>query len=155
MFSNRKDSSAVKAANAQKPPQSNKDARQPPSILGTDIRIEGQLNSKGDIQLDGRIDGNVNSVSLTIGKKAHVNGDVNADDLVIYGRVSGNIRSGKVRLMHGARVEGDISYSILAVDAGAYLEGNCRHVEQPAVDRSKPPVPIKGNGYTETKPAAP
>lgn len=147
MFSKLKDSSAVKAANAQRPSQSNKNARQALSILGMDIQIEGQLDSKGDIQLDGRVDGNISSVSLTIGEKARIKGDVSAGDVIIYGRVSGNIRGGKVQLMSSARVEGDIFYSTLAVDSGACLDGNCRHVE-------KSPLPIKGNGHTKTKPAA-
>lgn len=155
MFSKLKDSSAVKAANAQRPSQPNKNARQALSILGMDIQIEGQLDSKGDIQLDGRVYGNINSVSLTIGEKAHIKGDISAGDVIIYGRVSGNIRSGKVRLMSSARVEGDIFYSTLAVDSGACLDGNCRHVEKSSTaDKSKSPLPIKGNGHTKTKPAA-
>ncbi|TDI66682.1 MAG: polymer-forming cytoskeletal protein [Alphaproteobacteria bacterium] len=102
-----------------------------PSIFSTDLLVEGTLHSEGDIQIDGRIDGNIRSGSLTVGNKAVINGEIVANDVIVRGRVHGSIRARKVQLSSTAHVEGDILHNALAVESGAFFDGNCRHAEDP------------------------
>ena len=85
----------------------------------------------GDIQIDGRLEGNIRSGSLTVGEKATVNGDIVANEVTIRGRVVGGVRARRVTLASSAHVEGDILHNALAVETGAFFDGNCRHVEDP------------------------
>jgi cytoskeletal protein CcmA (bactofilin family) len=96
--------------------------------------VSGTLSSTGDIQIDGKVEGNVNSAGLVIGDKACIEGDVAAEDVTVRGRVKGSIRARKVLLASTCHVEGDILHEAFAVETGAFFEGNCRHADNPLSD---------------------
>ena len=50
-----------------------------PSIISSDLKILGDLISAGDLQVDGIVEGDIQSRSLTIGEGAVVNGNVVAE----------------------------------------------------------------------------
>jgi cytoskeletal protein CcmA (bactofilin family) len=102
-----------------------------PSIISGDLVVHGTLTSTGDIQIDGKVEGNVNSTGLVIGDKAFIEGDVMAEDVTVRGRVKGAIRARKVLLASTCHVEGDILHEAFAVETGAFFEGNCRHADNP------------------------
>jgi cytoskeletal protein CcmA (bactofilin family) len=105
-----------------------------PSIISADLVVTGALISTGDIQIDGRVEGDVRSTGLVIGDKAFILGDVMGDDVTIRGRVQGSIRARKVLLCSTCHVEGNILHEAFAVEAGAFFEGNCRHSDNPLAD---------------------
>jgi cytoskeletal protein CcmA (bactofilin family) len=111
-----------------------------PSIISADLVVHGTLSSSGDIQVDGKVEGNVNSAGLVIGDKAFIQGDVMAEDVTIRGRVKGAIRARKVLLASTCHVEGDILHEAFAVETGAFFEGNCRHADNPLADGSRSAV---------------
>jgi cytoskeletal protein CcmA (bactofilin family) len=133
MFSNRsKETTAAPLANPLPALQVQKRSSRcnaAPSIIGADLVVTGTLTSNGDIQIDGKVEGNVHSISLTIGDKAYIEGDVVADEVVVRGRIKGGIRARKVLLTGTCHVEGDILHETFAVESGAFFEGNCRHAE--------------------------
>jgi len=47
-----------------------------PSIISEDMRLTGSLISQGEVQLDGRIDGDINGTHLVIGTSGVVEGIV-------------------------------------------------------------------------------
>jgi cytoskeletal protein CcmA (bactofilin family) len=134
MFSSKKEDKQVAAA---PPPPMQAAAGQrrrssaAPSIISADLVITGTLNSTGDIQIDGRVEGDVHSAGLVIGEKAHIHGDVMAEEVTVRGRVQGGIRARKVLLASTCHVEGNILHEAFAVETGAYFEGNCRHADNP------------------------
>ena len=107
----------------------------PPSIISADLKIVGDLNSNGEIQIDGAVDGDIRTKSLLVGETAHIKGEIVADSVFVHGSISGQIKSRSVNLAKTAHVVGDILHEDLVVDAGAFLEGHCKHVvakkEQP------------------------
>ncbi len=105
--------------------------RTAPSIISNDLVVHGNLTATGDIQVDGTVEGDIRSQSLTIGEKASINGEIVAEDIVIRGRVIGTIRGRRVQLASTCHVEGDILHEALAVETGAFFEGNCRHSDDP------------------------
>ena len=116
-------------------PQQKRSTRgQAPSIISSDLVVKGTLVSTGDIQIDGRVEGDVRSAALVIGDNAHIEGEVMAEEATIRGHVVGRIRARKVQLCTTAHVEGDILHEALAVETGAYFQGNCRHSENPLSD---------------------
>ena len=102
-----------------------------PSIISADMEIQGSLRSGGDMQIDGRVEGDVRSVGLVIGENAEVHGEIFAEDVTVRGKVMGRIRARKVLLAATSRVEGDILHEAFAVESGAFFEGNCRHSDNP------------------------
>ena len=121
-----------------------------PSIISGDLVVQGTLSSSGDVQIDGRVEGDVHSAGLVIGEKAHIEGEVFAEDVTVRGRVQGSIRARKVLLCSTCHVEGNILHEAFAVEAGAFFEGNCRHSDNPLADEGG----RKPSGY-ERKPAQP
>jgi cytoskeletal protein CcmA (bactofilin family) len=79
-----------------------------PSIISSDLKILGDLISAGDLQVDGIVEGDIQSRSLTIGEGAVV-------------------KASTVTLDRTAKVVGDIIHQILAIEPGAFLEGHVRH----------------------------
>ncbi len=104
-------------------------SRNPPSIISASLRIVGNLVSDGDIQVDGTVDGDVQSRSLTVSQGAAVNGGISAESVRIDGAVNGHIKASNVMLGPTARVLGDIIHAQLVIEAGAFLEGHCRRME--------------------------
>ncbi|MFQ5774896.1 MAG: polymer-forming cytoskeletal protein [Kiloniellaceae bacterium] len=116
-----------------------------PSIISADLRVVGDLHCSGDLQVNGNVEGDIKSQSVSIGEGAHVQGSVVADTVHISGTIRGQIEAPAVTVAKSGKVIGDIMHQTLAVEAGAYLEGNCRRLEakktaEPAgVSSLKPP----------------
>jgi cytoskeletal protein CcmA (bactofilin family) len=103
-----------------------------PSIIGLALSIKGNLESKGEVQIDGDVEGDVRAQRILVGKHARIAGNLLAEDVVVHGAVAGSIRGRKVSLQSDSHVEGDIYHRSLAIEQGAYFEGKSRRVEDPA-----------------------
>jgi len=114
------------------------------TVVGSDLSIRGNLESKGEVQIDGAIDGDVNAQRIVVGQEARIKGNLMADDVVVRGAVAGSIRGNKVTLLAASHVEGDIVHGVLAIERGAYFEGKSRRAADPAAVA----VPIGGRPQT-------
>lgn len=63
-----------------------------PTMLGRDVRVEGDIYSEHDMVLDGHIEGNVDC----------------GGTLTLHGRVAGNIYADKLTCL-GAKIKGDLT----------------------------------------------
>jgi cytoskeletal protein CcmA (bactofilin family) len=111
-----------------------------PTIIGADFRVKGDISCEGDIQLEGRVDGNIKSLRLTVGETGVVQGDVNAEAVRVQGKIVGTIRAKAVELAGTGHVTGDILHESLSVDNGAFLNGHCRRMTEEEIQRDKPPA---------------
>ncbi len=100
-----------------------------PSIISPDLKIVGDLKCTGDIQIDGTIEGSVTGGLIIIGEQAKVEGSIVAETVRIFGTVNGRIRAKTVHLNKTGKVIGDIAHEILAIEAGAYFEGQVQSLE--------------------------
>ena len=98
------------------------------SIIGADVTITGDLVSSGDIEIDGRVYGNITCRTLTLGRQPVVNSSIDADTVRICGTFNGEVKASKVVLTKDARVTGDIVQRTLEIEPGAVLEGNIRRL---------------------------
>ena len=99
-----------------------------PSIISANLVITGDLNSDGEIQVDGTVIGDIRTKSLLIGKTANIKGDIIAEDIRVHGNVNGQIKARRVTLVKTAHVIGGILHENLAIETGAFLEGLCKHM---------------------------
>ncbi len=109
-----------------------------PSIISSDLSINGNLSSEGDIQVDGTVEGDIVSNKLTVSSSATVRGAIECEDVVIAGNVTGQIKARHVALIKTARVIADVIQERLSIEPGAFFEGNSRHFPS---DADKKPVP--------------
>jgi len=132
-------SSSDAAPSAPSTPTSSASKPKPsPSVLSSDLQVTGNLTTTGDIQIEGRIDGDIRAHLLTVGEGATVKGEVTADDVVVNGRVIGRVRGLKVRLTSTARVEGDVIHKTIAIESGAHFEGSVQRQDNPLDGNAKP-----------------
>ena len=120
----RKEQGEVETSNTSSESSSHKNSTS--SLLRKDIKIIGKIASKGAIQLDGILEGEIKASKLVIEKSAKVVGSVTSEDLVIKGRIIGPVFGKKVRFGSSARVEGDTFHETIAIEDGAYYEGSIR-----------------------------
>ncbi len=96
-----------------------------------DVEIEGTLNTHDNIRIGGNLKGKINSSGVIwISKDAKIEGNINANGLIVEGYVLGNVQcSGKVELRPGARIKGDITCASIAISKGCALEGKVEMLE--------------------------
>jgi cytoskeletal protein CcmA (bactofilin family) len=100
------------------------------STIGEGLMITGDVTSKGEVHLDGQVQGDIRCISLVLGENALLEGNVIAEEVVIGGRLIGSVRARLVRLQAKSHLEGDLFHQSLAIDQGAYFEGkSCRSEE--------------------------
>ena len=109
-----------------------------PSIIGEDLTIRGNVTSKGEVQVDGEIEGDIRCGSLLLGDKSRVTGGVAAEDVVVRGHLVGSITGLRITLQAQCHVEGDIFHQSLAIEQGAHFEGKSRRSDNPLAEIKAP-----------------
>ena len=97
-----------------------------PSIISEDMRLTGSIISQGEVQLDGRIDGDIKPTHLVIGTTGVVEGIVEATSVIVKGKIIGSLNASEVNIKNNAHVHGDIFHDTLSIEAGAIIEGNLK-----------------------------
>jgi cytoskeletal protein CcmA (bactofilin family) len=124
---------AASATSLNTPPSMMKKAGPPPRcVIDAGLTISGDLESERDVQLDGHLKGNIRCLQLIISRDAALDGDIEAEEVVIRGRVKGTIRAAQVMLQDTARVESDIYHKSLVVEPGAVFDGESHRTDKPA-----------------------
>lgn len=106
------------------------------TIIRPGLKIEGQLEGAGALELAGAFEGPLSVQGLChLRESAHVVGAVTAGDAVIEGELQGPLTvRGKVELRSTARVRGRIEAESVALAEGCYFEGHI-HMATPAEGR--------------------
>lgn len=104
------------------------------SLISKDLTIIGsglKIVSKGTVNIEGRIVGDVIGTEILIGEEANVSGLVNAESVVVRGNVTGTIRAVNVTLAATAKVDGELHHLSLTIEQGALFEGKSRRASNP------------------------
>ena len=119
------------AAAASAAPESSRQSTHSPtqSIISRDVKIKGDLICNGDIQIDGVVEGDVQSRLITIGEGADIRGTISGDSVRVCGSVSGQIKGNSVVLAKTAKVNGDVMHQTLTIEPGALFEGRCGRID--------------------------
>lgn len=110
---------------------------QPPikSLIAQGSRIEGNLKFTEGLRIDGEVFGDISAQSdqssiLVISEAALVQGQINADHVIINGTVRGPVLARELlELQPRARIEGDVSYKALEMHQGAMISGQLKPME--------------------------
>ena len=96
-----------------------------PSIISYDTKIKGDIWGGDTIHIDGKLEGNIMCNEVIIGTRGYIMGDIKAKTLNIYGTVNGTVDTENLFIANNARIIGNACYTQIAMEPGAYIEGNC------------------------------
>ena len=102
-----------------------------PSIISSDLTIAGDIVSQGEVHIDGHVEGDIRCRTLLVGVNAQIVGSIQADLAKVHGSINEHLCARSVFLASSAKVSGDITHERLEIEPGAYLEGHCRHMDDP------------------------
>jgi cytoskeletal protein CcmA (bactofilin family) len=94
-----------------------------PSIVSSDLRIEGDIVSQGELHISGSVMGDVVARDLTLSEGGSVTGTVRAEIAIIAGNVAGHLTATSVVLKPTARLAADVTHVSLTIEPGAAFEG--------------------------------
>jgi cytoskeletal protein CcmA (bactofilin family) len=106
------------------------------TLLGRDTLIEGTLQFKETIRVDGRVKGQLISSegSVIVGENAVIEADMQVAVAVIRGTVKGRVEAKeRIEIYAPAQVTGDICAPSIAIDSGVVFNGNCQMQGQTAM----------------------
>ena len=98
-----------------------------PAIISPNTHVQGQIDCEGELQVDGKITGDLHISTLLVGLEGEINGNIVAEKVQVKGTINGNIDAQEVHFETTARVNGDVAHDLLTIDAGAHLEGKLTH----------------------------
>ena len=109
--------------------ESNKNTKMTEVIntIGAGTIVTGDVQSKGDIRVDGSLKGSLNtSGKVVLGKEGVIEGDVICNSADVSGIIKAKITvSQLLSLKSTAKLNGDIITNKLSIEPGASFTGSC------------------------------
>jgi cytoskeletal protein CcmA (bactofilin family) len=123
------------------------------NTLASDVEIKGNLRFSGELNLDGKLEGEIQSEGvLILGDSAVVSGNISAGTVVVRGKVTGNINAkDKIEIKTKAELFGDIRAAKLVVEEGVTFVGKT----EVNPNKVAPTAPIARPGEAPKVPEAP
>lgn len=127
------------------------------SLLDHQARIEGDVVFKGGMRIDGRVRGNVHGEGagclLIVGPNGFIEGQVQADDIVVEGEVRGPVTgTASVLIRSKGKIAGVVTYGRIQMEEGSLVEGLMQPCA-PLSDRSNAKGSETADQWIETAPA--
>ena len=96
--------------------------------IGKGTFLEGNVETYGNIRIEGKVIGNVKSKSkVALGNSSHVQGNIMAQNADIEGEVKGRLEIADLLVLKAtAVINGDILTGKLVVEPGAVFNGTCK-----------------------------
>ena len=97
-------------------------------LLSSGVSIKGSVKFQSELLIDGAVEGSIESPGvLTIGKQAHIRGEIKVKSVTVQGTVEGNILvTERCELQAGCTLRGDIEAPRLVVDENATFFGSAK-----------------------------
>lgn len=97
------------------------------NIIGAGTIIEGEINTNGDIRVDGTLTGKLNVKGrLVLGTSGQIEGEISCQNADISGTINGKINvTDLLALKSSSKLSGDIVANKLAIEPGAVFTGSC------------------------------
>ncbi|MEO6549651.1 MAG: polymer-forming cytoskeletal protein [Ferruginibacter sp.] len=108
------------------------------TIIGAGTIINGDIESEGDIRIDGLLSGNLLGKSkIFIGPEGVVDGDIQGEHADVLGKVTGQIKVKELlQLLAKCDVRGDVFAGKLQIEPTASFNGCC-HTGASVVELNK------------------
>jgi cytoskeletal protein CcmA (bactofilin family) len=127
------------------------------ATIGKAVRIVGQIFTKEDLNVDGDVEGTIESAEskVTIGATGRVQASVKAREVVILGQVQGNVEAtDKVDIRREAKLVGDITTARISIEDGALFKGSI-DIRKPEPKSAAAPAPQPAVSSSSSSSSAP
>jgi len=111
------------------------------SLIGAEIRIDGNVSFSGGLRIDGEVNGNVIAVpgkpsTLVLSEHGRINGEISVTHLMVNGVVDGPVHAAEyLELQSKAKVTGSVHYKTLEIQLGAIVDGRLIHLADAVSDK--------------------
>lgn len=97
------------------------------NLVGVGTEITGNIVSKGDLRIDGTLNGNITlSGKVVVGEPGRIKGEIICKNADISGVVEGKVNvSDLLSLKSTSRITGDIVVGKLDIEPGTQFNGQC------------------------------
>ncbi|MDQ7786186.1 MAG: polymer-forming cytoskeletal protein [Thermodesulfovibrionales bacterium] len=100
------------------------------SFIGANSAFKGNIETKGTLRIDGKLEGNVQADWVILGEKSSVKGDITARGIIVGGSVEGNLRAKEIiEIKSKGRVTGDTVTTKLTMSEGGIFDGRSTMVK--------------------------
>ena len=122
------------------------------NVLTADVEIKGNLKFSGELTFDGKLEGEIQTDGvLNLGDSATINGNINAQSVVVRGKINGNITAkDKIEIKAKTELFGDVKASKLVIEEGVTFVGKTEvnpnktaPTAPPAPRADRPPEPAR------------
>ena len=98
--------------------------------------IKGDISSKGDIRVDGNVDGTIYSCGrIVIGETARLSGNILCENVDFWGMMEGDVYvKDLLTLKSDASINGNIHARRIQVEIGAQINGSCTMISEEEFD---------------------
>jgi cytoskeletal protein CcmA (bactofilin family) len=94
------------------------------TFLGMDSSFKGELNVRGTLRIDGKVEGQLDADYVILSGTAEVKGEIKGKKIIIGGKIEGNVRAQElVEIKSKGKVGGDIYTPKLAIIEGGEFNG--------------------------------
>jgi cytoskeletal protein CcmA (bactofilin family) len=112
-------------------------------LVGERMQITGDIRFAGIFVIEGRVKGSVQADEgsdgvLKLYERGHLEGQALAPSVEIDGQMQGDVTAERLKLGPTARVRGNIYYRVLEMAAGAQVNGQMIHQDEPRLQLPKP-----------------
>jgi len=97
---------------------------QTPTLVGPDCLIEGHIKQVHHLRIEGTFIGQISAVKeIIIGERGHLQGNLQADSVIIFGQVQGDILASSIEIKPSGKVRGNLHTASIAIQQGGLYEG--------------------------------
>ena len=109
------------------------------TVIGPKAKLEGTLNTEGDLRLDGVFIGDITAHGqVTVGESGDLKGELVGGIVRVAGLVRGDITARKVAILKTGRVHGDLIVESLVTEEGGFIQGQIRMEESVNLSKQEP-----------------
>lgn len=103
-----------------------------PNIIGAGTKITGDIETSGDLRVDGLIEGNIVSKGkLVLGTSGNIKGTIKCSSAEISGTFDGKMDvSELLSLKSTANFRGEMTVNKLSIEPGATFNGTCNMTDK-------------------------
>ncbi len=97
------------------------------NLIGNGTQITGDINSTGDVRIDGTLFGNITLEGrLVIGNNGKIDGNVTCQNADVSGEIKGKLNVNETLVLKStSKILGDIVTGKIAIEPGALFTGTC------------------------------
>ena len=93
------------------------------TIIGEGIDFSGEVNTEGNIHIDGIMRGTIKAQEVVVGPKGDFDGEITADILIVNGNIKGKFNIKNLQVRKNGVLQGKIKYEVIIVESGGKIIG--------------------------------